>query len=186
VAVLRPRVEAARAAAAAGGGSTPTPAVGATEGDGGSGVAVTEPASDATPPRADDPPAASAPPPDRGASALPGVLLLAGGGALGAAAVVTGVLALGAKSDLDAGCVQGVCDGSLRGRADDMRTFALLTDVLAGLGLAAAIGGVLYLVLSGGDDEARGNAEVGRRQRSLAVAPALGRDAAGLAVSGAF
>jgi tetratricopeptide (TPR) repeat protein len=194
IAVLRPRVEAARATAAgARGGDAASdtsgrdPASGAASAPSGAGAVGDDATADGAGGDADAPRSgadAASDAPARGGSALPGILLLAGGGALGAAAVVTGVLALGAKSDLDAGCVQGVCDASLRGRADDMRTFALLTDILGGLGIAAAVGGVVYLVFAGG--RAAENAATAPPLRRVVLAPAVGRGLAGLSLAASF
>jgi hypothetical protein len=85
------------------------------------------------------------------------VVILSVGGALLIGSVVTGVLALGEKSDLDARCTLGPqsnqCDPSLADTRDNAKTLALVTDVLWITGAVAATTGLVLLLVSGGDDD---------------------------------
>jgi hypothetical protein len=94
------------------------------------------------------------------------VVLMSAGGALLIGSLVTGVLALGEKSDLDDRCTLGPlgnqCDPSLQGKRDDAQTLALVTDVLWISGAAVAgTGLVLLLVQAGGDDEPPAAVQIG-------------------------
>ncbi|MCA9613733.1 MAG: tetratricopeptide repeat protein [Sandaracinus sp.] len=100
-------------------------------------------------------------PSEEGGISMIGVGVAAGGGALLVGGAVTGVLALGAANDAE------TSDDS---DADRARTLGLVTDILLGVGAAAAITGVVLLfVLDGGDSD-----------RATAVAPMLGPDRVGI------
>jgi hypothetical protein len=94
--------------------------------------------------------------------------------AIGAAALVTsaitGGLALGDRDRYRAGCAAGRCDDP---GYDGGRRLAIATDVVLGLGVAAAVTATA-LGLSG------------LRRRTFALAPSAGAHAAGVAVAGAF
>jgi Flp pilus assembly protein TadD len=80
-----------------------------------------------------------------------GIVLAASGGLLLAGALVTGLVALGEKGELDASCVERVCDPSLRSTGDALLGLAVATDVMLGVGVALlAVGVVLIVVGSGG------------------------------------
>ena len=82
-----------------------------------------------------------------------GVALLVGAGAAGAAAVVTGILALGQRNDLESACPDLRCSPDREPDLDRLQRFTIATDVLMGLAGAAAIAGVLVFVLSDDDDD---------------------------------
>jgi tetratricopeptide (TPR) repeat protein len=79
---------------------------------------------------------------------------MAAGGALVLGAVVTGVMAKGAESDLHDACpgLTG-CDPALQSTRDRARRLGLVTDVLWITGAVAAVGGLLWLLLGRGSDE---------------------------------
>ncbi len=83
-----------------------------------------------------------------------GYVLLGVGGAGLAAGGIFGVLALGARSDADAGCkdVSGsrLCNDSARDAVDRDKRFSLIADVSFGIGILAAGAGT-YLLLSAPD-----------------------------------
>jgi hypothetical protein len=85
------------------------------------------------------------------------VVIMSVGGALLIGSVVTGVLALGEKSDLDDRCTLGPqgdqCDPSLADTRDNAKTLALVTDVLWITGAVAATTGLVLLLVSGSDDD---------------------------------
>lgn len=85
-----------------------------------------------------------------------GIVLLGTAGAAGVAAAVTGVMALGQRSDLDEQCSAGVCDPALEGDLDRLGRLTTATDVLIGVAAVAATAGVVLFVTSGGDDEEAG------------------------------
>ncbi len=85
-----------------------------------------------------------------------GIVLLGTAGAAGVAAAVTGVMALGQRSDLDEQCSEGVCDPALEGDLDRLGRLTTATDVLIGVAAVAATAGVVLFVTSGGDDEEAG------------------------------
>lgn len=83
---------------------------------------------------------------------LPG-LLFSVAGAAGVAAIVTGVLAWSARSELDLACPTRACaNPALRDTAGRMEALAIATDVLAASSLAFAAGATLALVLAGGNE----------------------------------
>lgn len=91
-----------------------------------------------------------------------GIAIAAGGGALIVGGAVTGILALGAAGDATT---------SEDSDADRARTLGLVTDILLGVGAAAAITGVVLMFVLGGDDD---------QPRATTVAPFVGPDRVGL------
>jgi hypothetical protein len=93
-----------------------------------------------------------------------GVVLMGVGGAAMAGGAVTGFLAMGANNDLSDCRKNDACNSTKResSKADDVRSRALMTDILVGSGLAIAGTGVL-LYLLGGDETpaATGTTKVG-------------------------
>lgn len=85
---------------------------------------------------------------------IPGWIIAAGGGALIAGGVVTGILTLGAQSDLDDRCPMRECTGDWEADRDSGQTLALVTDVLLIGGLAVAATGAILALTLGGDGEA--------------------------------
>lgn len=107
-----------------------------------------------------------------------GVIGMGVGGALVAGGAVTGVLAIGASGDLDDCRADPACGRSTRevALADDVRSRALITDVLIWSGVAIAAGGaVMYLLAP--DRAAVDGVEI--REQSWFVAPLEGGAAAG-------
>jgi hypothetical protein len=85
------------------------------------------------------------------------VVLASVGGALLIGSVVTGVLALNEKADLDDRCTLGEtgdqCDPTLSDTRDSAETLAIVTDVLWITGTVAVGTGLLLYLLSDGDEE---------------------------------
>lgn len=92
---------------------------------------------------------------ERAPSALNvGALLLTGvGGAMLVSGVGTGLATNGRFSDLEAACVDRVCDEAERGNAAKVQRLARTTDVLLIVGGAAALAGVIWWIVGGGEDE---------------------------------
>lgn len=106
-----------------------------------------EPAPTPTPTPTQAPSRAAGFGPDAAASPslAPGLVLLTGGGVALAAGVVTGIVALNHKSELDANCRPG-CPPSMKGDLDSYRVNRTVSYVSLGVGLAAAgVGGYLLL-----------------------------------------
>lgn len=99
---------------------------------------------------------------DGGGVSTIGIAIAAGGGALLVGGAVTGILALGAAGDATT---------SEDSDADRARTLGLVTDILLGVGAAAAITGVVLMFVLGGDDD---------EPRATTVAPFVGPDRVGL------
>lgn len=102
------------------------------------------------------------------------------GGAAMLGGVVTSILALGADGDLQDCRADAACQHTDRelALADDVRSQALTTDLLVGIGAAVAATGVVLFVLDGGT-ETKGEARVSR----LGLLPAPG---GGAVAVGAF
>jgi hypothetical protein len=124
-------------------------------------------------------PASPAPPlpspPAEGSTLRPVGLLVGGGGlVLMGAGVVTGLLANGAASDMEASSTLT----ERRGHADRADSLAVTTDALLFSGLAVtATGAVMYLL--GGDTE-------GSPSPGLSLGPAVGPETFGVQVQGQF
>lgn len=85
----------------------------------------------------------------RGPSKVGPIVVLSVGAAAIAAGVVTGVMALGARDDAKSACKTGdLCPASAKDDIDRQRSLAGTTDVLIGVGAAAVIGGVTWLVIN--------------------------------------
>lgn len=105
-----------------------------------------------------------------GPSLLPFVLM-GGGAAVIAGGVVVGLLALGATDD---------ADDVVGEDADSARSLALVADVMFGVGAAAAVTGLVLLLM---DDQ---GTERGPDLASLDVGPMVGDGTAGAVVGGKF
>ncbi len=69
-------------------------------------------------------------------------------GATGVAAIVTGILGLSIRGELETSCPMHACtDPLLASRAEQMASLGIATDVLAGTSLALAVGGILAALL---------------------------------------
>ncbi|MCU0676734.1 MAG: tetratricopeptide repeat protein [Myxococcota bacterium] len=99
-------------------------------------------------------------PEESGGVSTIGIAVAAGGGALLVGGAVTGILALGAAGDATT---------SEDSDADRARTLGLVTDILLGVGAAAALTGVVLMFVLGGDED-----------RATAVAPMIGPDRVGV------
>lgn len=128
-----------------------------------------------------------APDPDRGSTQRTVGLVL---GATGVASMVVGGIFVGLTasntSSADEGCpTPTTCSDEGFAAVEDARTTALVADItlIGGVALAAA-GAVVYLTAPSPDEPLDGNARAPRR--SLAVAPLLGRDVAGVSARGRF
>lgn len=82
------------------------------------------------------------------------IVLFALGGAALAAAIGTGVRASGLDGDVRELCINEVCPESTEADARRVTRLARTTDAMAGVAGAAILGGVLWWVLSGGDEDA--------------------------------
>lgn len=98
---------------------------------------------------------------DSGGPNMAGIAFLGTAGAAGIAAVVTGVMALGQRSDLDEQCPDGTCAAALQTDLDRLDRLTVSTDVLIGVAAVAATVGVVLLVTSGNEDEAGVSAACG-------------------------
>lgn len=87
---------------------------------------------------------------------LGGVVTLALGGAALATGGVLGMVASSRRSDLDERCVDSRCPPDAQADADGVRRMALSTDVVLAVGGAAALGGLLWVLLGRGS---RGDAQ---------------------------
>jgi hypothetical protein len=102
-------------------------------------------------------------------SLISGAALLVGGG-------ITGGMVLSLDSDLDGSCPGGVCSESERQDVERMDALALTTDILIGVGAAAAVTGVVLLIV-GKKKEAN---------KEVAVKPLVGTGFRGLGIEGRF
>jgi tetratricopeptide (TPR) repeat protein len=125
-----------------GGGDTPPP-----DGEGGFDRTLPDPTADTGEPEGG------------GGPWTPGLIIAAGGGALVIGGAITGIMTLGAQSDLDERCptIDGArrCNGDWESDRDRGQTLALVTDILlfGGIGIAA-IGAVLAFTVDGGGGDA--------------------------------
>lgn len=88
-----------------------------------------------------------------GSSNIPAIMMLGAAGVAGAAAVVTGVMALGQRGDLDESCPTTICADSAQGDIDRLRRLSITTDVLLGVAVIAAVTGVVLFIVGGDDDD---------------------------------
>ncbi|MFO8072347.1 MAG: hypothetical protein R6V85_10785 [Polyangia bacterium] len=103
------------------------------------------------------------------------------GSALLAGGAVTGGLALSLDSDLESDCSANGCPPDRHDDLDRRDALALTTDVLLGVGAAAAVTGVLLLTVFSGGAETRPEAE-----GSLALTPTVLETGGGLSLRGRF
>ncbi|MFO8071586.1 MAG: tetratricopeptide repeat protein [Polyangia bacterium] len=135
-------------------------------------------------------PAASAPvaekaaEPDDGSSRETSPLVIGGWVALGvgAGALIgggsTGGMVLSLDDELAEKCDGEVCTSAKSDDVDKLDNLALTTDVLIGVGAAAAITGVVLLIIGYGDEE--------HPASEVAVTPLLGPGVAGAGIQGRF
>jgi hypothetical protein len=118
--------------------------------------------------------------PDEGGSGLhpAGWVVLGVGAALLVGGGVTGGVALSKNGELADSCPDGVCQPGKQGEIDSRDALAMTSNVLLGVGAAAAVAGVLMLVLMDGDEEPGG--------ADVALAPVAGPGAAGLTAEWRF
>lgn len=95
------------------------------------------------------PPPGAQPPPaqESGGSKVPAYVLLGLGGVGIVAGSITGIMAIGAKGDLD--CPQNRCVGKEGKDLESAKTVALVSTISFGVGIAAAAVGTVLLVTSG-------------------------------------
>ncbi|MBK8480771.1 MAG: hypothetical protein IPL40_06310 [Proteobacteria bacterium] len=86
---------------------------------------------------------------DTGPSRIGPIVVMSVGAAAIVAGVVTGVMALKARDDAKSACMTGdLCPASAKDDIDRQRSLAGTTDVLIGVGSAAVVGGVAWLVIN--------------------------------------
>jgi tetratricopeptide (TPR) repeat protein len=112
---------------------------------------------------------------------LAGWVTLGAGGAMLIAAVATGSAALSIDGDLDAACAGGTCSTDRQGDIDRMKALGVATDVLIGVGAAAAATGAALLIYS-----AFGQEEATDAAQETALTPIVAPGLAGVALSGRF
>lgn len=111
---------------------------------------------------------------EEGPSRTGGIILIGAGGGLVVTAAVLGGLAYSGAKD---------AEFSSGGDADRATTLALTSDVLGGVGIAAAAGGLVWwLVARPGDDDSTASTEA----RRWAAAPIIGPGAVGIDAAVAF
>lgn len=101
---------------------------------------------------------------------LAGWLTIGGAGALGVASLITGLVSHGTHSDLVEVC-QPTCPADSASDIDSGRSLARASTALSGIALAAAIVGVV-LVIVGRDDD--GDGDVDAESTSVEVMPGFG------------
>ena len=100
-----------------------------------------------------------------------GAALLIGG-------AVTGGMVLSIDGDLKDRCEDGVCLESERGDVDKMDSLALATDILIGVGTAAAATGIVLLIV--------GNKKEKAEEPEVSVVPLIGPGVSGIGLEGRF
>ena len=105
------------------------------------------------------------------------MVLLAVGGATLLVGAISGGLAVSAKGDADELCPDKVCSPEGREAVDDASTKAMVSNVTLGIGAAAAVAGIVCLVVGANDDG---------EEAALRVVPSAGFDGAGAVVEGRF
>ena len=111
---------------------------------------VAPPPIDLTPTLPQQPPAQAS----EGGAPIAAIVTLSGGGALAIGALITGLLANGTYSDLEAACPGGVCPPDRASDVSAGKSMALVSTVLTGLAVVAGGVGVVLLFVGGHDDEA--------------------------------
>lgn len=99
--------------------------------------------------------------------------LIGGGAAVTAVGAVFGVLALSGQSELDDLKADRAPLTQQNDKVDEVNRNALIADIGIGVGLVAAGTGLVLMLVDGGNDQ-------------VAIAPAIGSDSAGFAMSGRF
>jgi tetratricopeptide (TPR) repeat protein len=92
-------------------------------------------------------------PVERARKVRPGPIALFGaGGALGVGAIITGVMAKKAESDVDEACpTRTECDAELQGKVNRVKRLGPVTDVLWVTGAVAVVGGLVWSLMGRGD-----------------------------------
>ena len=114
----------------------------------------------------DAPAPAPLPPPPSGTQRTVGIVSLIVGGAGVATGAVFGALAMSARSDLEAGCLSGVCGPAYHGTIDQYRTFGAVSTIGFAAGAVGVGLGVVLLATAPskpgpGSDSAKVSAYVG-------------------------
>jgi tetratricopeptide (TPR) repeat protein len=94
---------------------------------------------------------------DEGMGLVPGLAVLGGSAAVGVIALVTGLVAHSAYTDLEAMCPGGVCPAESQSDIDSGETMAVVSTIMTGVAIAGGIAGAVLLILgatSGGGDDA--------------------------------
>jgi tetratricopeptide (TPR) repeat protein len=80
--------------------------------------------------------------------AVGALVLLSTGTAALAVSLITGLVALDGSHRLNAQCPNDVCPESARGLADEVQALSITTDIFWPVGTAAALGGLVWLLVS--------------------------------------
>ncbi len=105
-----------------------------------------EPLEDSTMPEAEMPTTS-------GANLLGPVLLFSVAGATAIVGLVTGLLANDKYQSLEESCPDHRCSPELAGEGDSLRTLTTVTDVMFGLAIAAAAAGLVWTLVTLGEDD---------------------------------
>ncbi len=118
--------------------------------------------------------------PDEGSSGMVkiGWVAVGVGGALLIGGAITGGMALNLDGDLDNDCEDEHCFGDRQPDIDKLNTLSLTTDILIGVGAAAAVTGVVLLIV--------GHKKKGENEEPVALAPAFAPGFAGAVIQGRF
>ncbi len=100
------------------------------------------------------------------------------GGALLIGGAITGGMALNLDSDLDHDCPDESCLGTRQPDIDKLNTLSLTTDILMGIGAAAAVTGIVLLIV--------GHKKKGEDEEPVALAPAFAPGFTGAVIQGRF
>jgi hypothetical protein len=111
--------------------------------------------------------------------ATAGWVTLGVGGALLIGGAITGGVALSLNKDLESECSDGICPKDQWDKNDKMKAMGVTTDVLIGVGAAAAATGIVLLIVSATGDEDQDGGEV-------ALVPTVGPGFAGAGLQGRF
>jgi tetratricopeptide (TPR) repeat protein len=130
----------------------------------------------APPPRVVEPPKPAPPPPPPVVVSerprhwwVPGTSVAAAGAAVLAASLGTGLAANSIYNDLNSKCQNKVCDPSLQSQQSKGNSLAIASDVLLGVGAAAALTGVILLIVQSRHPRATSHARVTPTVRGLQV-----------------
>ncbi len=100
------------------------------------------------------------------------------GGALLIGGAITGGMALNLDSDLDNDCENEHCLDGRQSDIDKLNTLSLTTDILMGVGAAAAVTGIVLLIV--------GHKKKGADEEPVALVPAFAPGFAGAVIQGRF